>query len=521
MTGLSASQLHPASLYAGDTIEYYSRCFVAGDARGLRSSVVLGIKEDVAAEYPISVDTGEMIPRDMMMKLTVDRFGNRFKPQYAVWRKLRTYTLIPGTCSAPTRASVFNVAISHAIRDAFGATADELRRTREGIVEETLDAVDGAEVDDLVSDHHSTLPSTPPDPDAAPDDIVSYVDAEVVSMESEGFAEMHEAPPIEADDNSVTVCENEMHSSAPVMNNEGYNVGTSVPTTSGDATTSEETASTPIVDRITAPTDQELQDANNYLRSIPTRLERAKKRHQPKKRGCPWHKPRSRKRRYQTKCAVTRSGTQIYHAHSIKAKKVKQLLKIAGVKSRLKALRLRRPNFKELVKGGRVLLDEVPWPDGVRKISSCERNGIIFPDLGSYCKCRCIGDCFWDSCDNAEAAVYCTPSCCNLGARCSNAPIERSTLKLFDTGRVGLGVYTTTDMDIGDVVGEYTGKLSEWSARLPGQPDQALKENSGYTLLYNAKSKNRKYVYVDAAQCGSITRFVSHACDPNAVFVEL
>ncbi|ETL42904.1 hypothetical protein L916_06421 [Phytophthora nicotianae] len=120
MTGLSASQLHPASLYAGDTIEYYSRCFVAGDARGLRSSVVLGIKEDVAAEYPISVDTGEMIPRDMMMKLTVDRFGNRFKPQYAVWRKLRTYTLIPGTCSAPTRASVFNVAISHAIRDAFG-----------------------------------------------------------------------------------------------------------------------------------------------------------------------------------------------------------------------------------------------------------------------------------------------------------------------------------------------------------------------------------------------------------------
>ncbi|KUF79212.1 voltage-gated potassium channel subunit beta [Phytophthora nicotianae] len=377
-----------------------------------------------------------MIPRDMMMKLTVDRFGNRFKPQYAVWRKLRTYTLIPGTCSAPTRASVVNVAISHAIRDAFGATADELRRTREGIVEETLDAVDGAEVDDLVSDHHSTLPSTPSDPEAAPDDIGSYVDAKEVSMESEGFAEMHEAPPIEADDNSVTVCENEMHSSAPVMNNEGYTVGTSVPTTSGEATTSEETASTPIVDRITAPTDQELQDANNYLRSIPTQLERAKKRHQPKKRGCPWHKPRSRKRRYQTKCAVTRSGTQIYHAHSIKAKKVKQLLKIAGVKSRLKALRLRRPNFKEPVKGGRVLLDEVPWPEGVRKISSCERNGIIFPDLGSYCKCRCIGDYFWDSCDNAEAAVYCTPSCCNLGARCSNAPIERSTLKLFDTGRL-------------------------------------------------------------------------------------
>eukprot|EP00644_Phytophthora_capsici_P004298 jgi/Phyca11/109543/e_gw1.17.471.1 len=87
----------------------------------------------------------------------------------------------------------------------------------------------------------------------------------------------------------------------------------------------------------------------------------------------------------------------------------------------------------------------------MRKISSCERNGIIFPDLGSYCKCRCIGDCFWDGCDNAEAAVYCTPSCCKPGACCSN----------------------------------------------------------------------RKYVYVDAAQCSSITRFVSHTYDPNAVFVEL
>ncbi|OWZ04473.1 Set domain-containing hypothetical protein [Phytophthora megakarya] len=53
-----------------------------------------------------------------------------------------------------------------------------------------------------------------------------------------------------------------------------------------------------------------------------------------------------------------------------------------------------------------------------------------------------------------------------------------------------------------------------------GQPAQAIKLNSGYTMLYNAKSVNGNYVYVDALRCGSITRFLSHSCDPNAAFVE-
>ncbi|POM69761.1 LOW QUALITY PROTEIN: Hypothetical protein PHPALM_13929 [Phytophthora palmivora] len=81
-------------------------------------------------------------------------------------------------------------------------------------------------------------------------------------------------------------------------------------------------------------------------------------------------------------------------------------------------------------------------------------------------------------------------------------------------------VYTTTDLDIGDVVGEYCGELSEFPALVEGQPDQAKKENSGYTLLYNAKSTTRSYVYGDALKCGSITQFISHACDPNEAFVE-
>ncbi|KAF1786640.1 hypothetical protein GQ600_3303 [Phytophthora cactorum] len=66
----------------------------------------------------ISVDTGEFIPRDMMTNLTVDTFGNRFEVAFAEWHKLRTYSLIPGECDAPTRASAFNKAISDAIHGA-------------------------------------------------------------------------------------------------------------------------------------------------------------------------------------------------------------------------------------------------------------------------------------------------------------------------------------------------------------------------------------------------------------------
>ncbi|OWZ07602.1 Set domain-containing hypothetical protein [Phytophthora megakarya] len=49
-------------------------------------------------------------------------------------------------------------------------------------------------------------------------------------------------------------------------------------------------------------------------------------------------------------------------------------------------------------------------------------------------------------------------ACCNLGAICSNASRVLDTLKRFETGRVGRSVYTTAGMDVGDIVGEYTGR---------------------------------------------------------------
>ncbi|KAG4054455.1 hypothetical protein PC123_g10428 [Phytophthora cactorum] len=161
---------------------------------------------------------------------------------------------------------------------------------------------------------------------------------------------------------------------------------------------------------------------------------------------------------------------------------------------RLDNLHTRRPVYMEPAIEGYALLAEQPWPEGIVPIETWVTNGIRFPELGSYNKWCCIGDCFWDSSDNVEAAVYCTPSYRNLNARCSYAPITRQTLNLFDTR---LGLYSTTFLDVGDIVGEHSGELSEWSALVLGQSDQSLKQNSGNTQLYHAELVKKKLEYVD------------------------
>eukprot|EP00644_Phytophthora_capsici_P014071 jgi/Phyca11/539283/estExt2_Genewise1Plus.C_PHYCAscaffold_30197 len=72
MVGLSASELQAETLFPGDTIEYYSMAFVAGDKRGHRVSKVLRVnrKDD---EFPIRVDTQEMLPLTIMLKRKLDR----------------------------------------------------------------------------------------------------------------------------------------------------------------------------------------------------------------------------------------------------------------------------------------------------------------------------------------------------------------------------------------------------------------------------------------------------------------
>ncbi|OWZ04427.1 hypothetical protein PHMEG_00023676 [Phytophthora megakarya] len=241
------------------------------------------------------------------------------------------------------------------------------------------------------------------------------------------------------------------------------------------------------------PSDMELASVQEHLKTIPTRLERSKIRHQPKKRAPSRHVPRSRKRRKQKKCAI---------------------LRIPDVIDRLKALHIRRPNYGglsiEASTEVSLVLSEVKWLDGIVYITECDvPEGISFPDIGDGNPCRCGGDCFMNSSRNATLTIYCTPECCGLSIVCSNAQRTRPELKLYDTSRVG------------NVVGEGAGLRCDYEAIVEGQPDQALKQNSGYTMLLNAKSTAGKYVYVEALRCGSVTRFLSNSCKPNVAFVEM
>ncbi|KAE9065368.1 hypothetical protein PF010_g28229 [Phytophthora fragariae] len=54
-----------------------------------------------------------------------------------------------------------------------------------------------------------------------------------------------------------------------------------------------------------------------------------------------------------------------------------------------------------------------------------------------------------------------------------------------------------------------------------GQSKEAKKENSGYTMLLNEKTRRRNFVYVEALAAGSIARFSQHACRPNTQFIEM
>ncbi|ETP05816.1 hypothetical protein F441_17663, partial [Phytophthora nicotianae CJ01A1] len=484
MPGLAASDLPPETLHPGDTLEYFSNAFVFGDPRGRRVAVVTKVDARKGVDYPVTLDTGDVISLTMMTKRLADRFGRLLKPDTTKWRKLRTYELAAGSCSAPSRAISLKKALEDAVKASIEAVYRALRDVPDEIVPESPQS------DDFDSEDPASRPA---DPSSTPN-----IQATALPNPSEDSELLEDKAKIE--EKTPSSCINQVI----------------------DLVSSEEEETMPRNDKMdAAPSDEKVKEAAAYLSTIPSRYAREKIRHQPKKRNGQWHVPRSRKRRDLMKCAITSSGNAIYHAKTVKAVKIQTLLSSPEVKSRLKNLHARRTTYPDpTTRNERVLLTEVPWPAGIEKISSCKRNGVRFPDIGKFDSCACVGDCFWDSCRNVDSATFCTPRLCNLDAKCSNAPRTLKTLRLFDSGRVGLGVYTTTDLDVGDVVGEYCGELSEFPAVVHGQPDQAVKQNSGYTLLYNAKSTKKNYVYVDALKCGSITRFISHACDPNAAFVE-
>ncbi|GMF31780.1 unnamed protein product [Phytophthora fragariaefolia] len=419
----------------------------------------------------IQVDTGEAVEPTMKLKRLVDRNGHHCTDEEAKWWSMRTFRLVDGTYNASMRSSTFKSGLRRAIEAAFASVMGTNTHEREDMTKNqspvSLLSVKQTDADVSLS---STIGGL--QPTAATSGVI------VTTTTAATACERLESNVVVIDVEANEVVEAaSATSTANSQPDDGSD--TNAPGQGGDV--SEETSSKP-------PTYVDLAAMSEYLKSIPTRWEHAKIRHQPKKRAGAWHVARSRKRCNPRKCGITRSGMQIYHANA----------------------------------PADPIEAEVPWPGNVKYLEECEvSEGIEFADIGDGHSCKCVGDCFMDTCCNAALAIFCTPECCALNASCSNAPRTRKTLKLYDTGRVGLGVFTTTFLEVGDVVGEYTGRLCAYSALVVGQPAQAMKQNSGYTMLLNERAVNGKFVYIEALNCGSITRFMSHACDPNVAFVEM
>ncbi|GMF67402.1 unnamed protein product [Phytophthora fragariaefolia] len=131
MPGLSAAKIPSETLYAGDVLEYYSMAFVCGDARDHRVATILSVDDTEGEPYPVTVETGEMIPLTNMVERHADRFGNRFKTEYAKWRTLRTFHLSAGRVQASTRSSTLNAALESGVEAAFVDTRRTLAAERE------------------------------------------------------------------------------------------------------------------------------------------------------------------------------------------------------------------------------------------------------------------------------------------------------------------------------------------------------------------------------------------------------
>ncbi|KAG3205266.1 hypothetical protein PC128_g1503 [Phytophthora cactorum] len=93
----------PETLHPGDTLEYYCHAFVFGERNSHRVAIVTMVDATEGAEYPVDVDTGDVITRAMMTKRLADRFGKPFIPEATKRQKLRTYDLAAVSVSALRR----------------------------------------------------------------------------------------------------------------------------------------------------------------------------------------------------------------------------------------------------------------------------------------------------------------------------------------------------------------------------------------------------------------------------------
>ncbi|OWZ06006.1 LOW QUALITY PROTEIN: hypothetical protein PHMEG_00021801 [Phytophthora megakarya] len=217
--------------------------------RSYKLFVVLSVESSNDNGMPIEVDTGEIVPLTIMIKRLVDHNGHHCSK--AKWRKL---------WRAPMRSSAFNQAVHQAISDAFATAVASNGQQRD-------DQTEGP-VPDNEYDENILASSTTKRPQPA-------------VTNSEVFVETTEAGVVREDFAPTTLQFVEDNTEALEVEDASLATSTAIPSLICDVLVlqqlklkeSEITSANP-------PTDLELVAVNEYLKSIPTRYERAKIRHQ-------------------------------------------------------------------------------------------------------------------------------------------------------------------------------------------------------------------------------------------------
>ncbi|ETL77818.1 hypothetical protein L917_21265 [Phytophthora nicotianae] len=307
---------------------------VCGDRRGHLITVILKMVSTDNNPFPVSLDTQKPPPLTAMVRRRFDGVGNELSIDRVRWRTLRSYELVAGTHDAPTAADRLGAAMKAAIHEALVASVAIKRAECEGIsnrqphrlflnpelnvaargLSRPSSPADFA-IDPLpISSMGLTVPGAEiapeglaPNPLEAPAEAIMDLTADDEDTEVEGdTAEGVDGPT--KDEEDVTI-KDEVPSSPPWSRNKLRRIERVVETEF---------------------TDAQLRTASDFVKVVPTRWQRREIRHQRKVKAGDWSEGRSRKRRHQAMCGLTRSGTQLYHAHSTKAKMVKALLRLRG-----------------------------------------------------------------------------------------------------------------------------------------------------------------------------------------------
>ncbi|OWZ21722.1 LOW QUALITY PROTEIN: Set domain-containing hypothetical protein [Phytophthora megakarya] len=280
MGGLILAELPSEEIQAGATIEYYSRMFRCA---GPPQTIVLRVDAGNEEDRQLEVDSGEMMLPTMMLRRVKDHTGRRVPIGE---RKLRTFwwrmvRMKPQLGPAHSMKQCGAQLMQHLPVCQPLVILKARNYSRKQRIPQPQQPPPIAET---VSGS-STYPSTSTDVEqsevalatadtsSAPEDI-----ATTSSLLSE------------SSDYETAANENRCSTSIPVVVGSvgGGNVG-------ADAGVDIEYEDMPAK----APSHFDLVAVGDYLRSIPTCYERAKIRHQPKKRAGAWHVPHSRKRRKQ------------------------------------------------------------------------------------------------------------------------------------------------------------------------------------------------------------------------------